>query len=199
METEVLVMVISAISVITGSIGTFLIQLMRRDKTESEADINDATAEKIRADAMTMMYSNMAQMSDKIQTQAQKTMDYIQGLDTCKRDIWRLEGENERRSKREKELVDQVNSLTSQVADLTESKIALEAHVEDLMKSSNEKDSQIGLLRDRIRALEDERDQLSEQLEAKESSENGNIGVETDDKTPEIDVEKTVSPPDKGK
>ena len=201
------------IGVIVGNLSNVLVQRMRRKKTESEADINAATAEKIKADAMTVMYTTISEMSKDFQALTRGRLDLVREMGTFKRDIWRLEGEAQKRARQDvdrlaqiKKLEDTVASLmtaktdlAAQVVELMAAKVALEKQVADLTEASNDKDSQIEAMRGRINVLETERADLNKRLEAKEESgDNGKvvakdtaIVAESEPETPETITEKT--------
>lgn len=208
-------LIMTAVLMFLSSVATFLVQYMRRDKTESEADVNASQAEKIKADAMMTMYQTVASITEKLGEVLESKIDNVQSIDALKRDVWRLEGENQTRTQQDKQRIGQITTLEAKVMDLMKSKVSLEAKVERLTKTndalekqvkvltkaSTDKDAVIGTLRDRIQALETERADLNKQLEQKVSSgDNGEIEVKdgpvvekTVAKPPEIDSQKTAA------
>ena len=206
-------LILTAAMMFLSSVATLIIQWMRREKTESEADVNVSQAEKIKADAVAVLTQTISQLSQDVAAQAKTTIDYINILDTLKRDIWRLEGKISERDKQDIERVAQISALETRlkavtqanddletkVASLTESKTTLESQVAELKRSSSDKDDQIELMRGRIQALETERDDLNKQIEAKESAGDNGTGAEKDapvgekpvTKAPEVDPQET--------
>lgn len=211
-------LIFTAVMMVLTSAMTLLAQWLRRDKTESEADVNMSQAEKIKADTVVMLYQTIAQISKGVQDQAKAmqdqakaTIDYIKSIDSLKRDIWRLEGESQRLTRQDADRLTQMAALELQVAELMQSKIDLETKVDaltiakiglekrvaDLVKSSAEKDDQIEKMRGRIQALEIE----NKRLEAKESAGENGTGDEKDApvaakpgaKPPETVIEKSGS------
>jgi len=153
------------IGMIFSSIGTVLVQWMRRDKTESEAEVNEAQADIFKANALVTLYETVAKMAQDIQKQAAATIEQIEKYDTCKQEITRMKGREYQYSRQEKQWVEQINILESQVAELMQSKIDLEAQVAELLqskfdmeKSNAEKDGQITALEDKMGRWRKERD-----------------------------------------
>ena len=156
-----------------SSLGTLVVQWMRRDKTEAEADVKTAQAEKIQTDVVIALYQTIAETVKDIQSQAQKTIEYIITLDTCKRDILRLESENQKRATQSSEQVLQIKRLKNQVAGLLKAKTALTAQVAELIKSGIDKDGEIEKMQRRINVLEAERTKLNERLNEAEKDSHG--------------------------
>ena len=182
MEQEIIFGIYSAMVIIVSSLATVAVQFMRRDKTESEADVNTAQSEKLRSDAMDTMYTTVARSAADSQELLKTLKEYLVELGQVQREVWALQGENQRSAEREK---------------------ILTAQVETLMKSNLEKDAKIATMQEKISTLETERvslletvDELSKRLEASEAS--GDNGQDDDlaVKTGAIVVKKEVQETD---
>lgn len=198
MELEIIVGITSAVSIV----GTVFIQWMRRDTTESEADVNIGQSAKFWADAMNTMSITAARATSDSQELLRTLKDTLVEMGGIQRDIWALKGENQRSA--EREIV-----LTAQVETLMKSKLAME-------KASLEKDKQIAVMQEqiatipamqeKISTLEKERvsllatvDEMSKRLEASESSGDNGKTDELPAKTAEITAknkadETTIEP-----
>jgi chromosome segregation ATPase len=188
-----------------SSMATLAATWLRRDKIEAEADVDASQAEKIKSDAVVTLYQTIAKMSMDIQSQASETLEYIKRLGSFQRDVWRLQGENQRRAEREGELVAQIKHVDKQVEDLMQSKTALEVQVRELTQSneqleeriseltqaSTDKDDQIEQMRGRIQTLEIEREDLNRRLDDA-TGDNGKIIT----KEVPVVVESTETPPE---
>ncbi len=196
MEQEIIFGIYSAMVIIVSSLATVLVQFMRRDKTESEADVNTAQSEKLRSDAMDTMYTTVARSAADSQELLKTLKEYLVELGQVQREVWALQGENQRRAEREK-------VLTAQVETLMKSNL-------ELKTGSIEKDKQIAAMQENISTLKDERvsllatvDELSKRLEASESSgDNGKddeLAVKTGAIAVKKEVQETVAAPTKPK
>ncbi len=191
MELEIIIGITSAVSIVC----TVFVQWMRRDTTESEADVNIGQSAKFWADAMDKMSATAARTLSDMQELLATQKQYLDELGDVQREVWALQGENQRSAEREK-------ILTAQVETLMKSKLALE-------KASLEKDKQIAVMQEqiatipamqeKISTLQTERvsllatvDEMSKRLEASEASGDNGQDDELSVKTGAITVKKEV-------
>ena len=189
MEQELIFGIYSAMTISFGSICTVLVQFMRRDKTESEADVNIGQSAKFWADAMDTMSTTAARAISDQQEMLGTQKNFLDELGEVQRDVWALQGENQRSAEREKILTAQVETLMK--SNLSLEKASLEK--DEKIATMQEQIATIPAMQEKISTLEMERvsllatvADLSKRLEASENGKEAPDKPKTGEKTPEI-------------
>lgn len=206
MEQEIIFGIYSAATISFGYACNVLVQFMRRDKTESEADVNIGQSAKFWADAMDTMSNTAAKAISDMQELLRTQKKYLDELGEVQREVWALQGENQRSAEREKILTAQVETLMKSNLELKTGSV----EKDKLIAAMQEQIATIPAMQEKISTLEMERvslletvDELSKRLEASEASgDNGqddDLAVKTSAIAVKKEVQETVAAPTEAK